>query len=288
MKIFFRCILLVSIVSCSTTPDDHWRPLLDKNLTQWETYLSYQHKVDYKGSIPVDDQGNAVVPVGIVKNNSQVFTMVEENGESILHVTGEVYGCLYTKQEFKNYHLKLQVKWGEQKHVPRTDKLKDSGLLYHSIGEPGVDYWRVWMLSQEFQIMEGHMGDYWNIASSAIDIRAYQHEGNMNSIASEQQSFLPFGTGAAQGFCLRSENHERSVGEWNTLELICFEDKSLHIVNGHVVMVLKNSRYIKDGKTSALTQGKIQLQSEAAEVYFKDIQIRPLTELPPSYSTLFH
>ena len=136
--------------------------------------------------------------------------------------------------------------------------------------------------------MEGHMGDYWNIANSAIDIRAYVSEGKMNSIANAKQSFLPFGEGSKDGFCMRSENFENPIGEWTTLELICFEGKSLHIVNGHVVMVLKNSRYVDAGGNSIpLQKGKIQLQSEAAEVFYKDIQIKALKALPAEYSSLF-
>lgn len=288
MKISATGIFVLGfVISCTPAKDEGWQNLLDRDLSQWETYLSYQHKNDYNGNAPVDDQGVIINPVGIVPNNTQVFTMTEENNEPVLKISGETYGCIYTKQEFENYHLKLQVKWGEQKHTPRVDKLKDSGILYHSQGKPGVDYWRAWMLSQEFQIMEGHMGDYWNIASSAIDIRAYQHEGMMNSIASHTQPFRAFGTGAEQGFCLRSENYESPANEWTTLELICFEDKSLHIVNGHIVMVLKNSHYVKDGNSFPLTKGKIQLQSEAAEVYFKNVQIKPLTELPATYTVFF-
>lgn len=195
---------------------------------------------------------------------------------------------MYTKQEFENYDLKLKVKWGEKKWAPRTDKLNDSGLLYHSIGECGVDYWRAWMLSHEFQIMEGHMGDYWNIAGSAIDVRALMPEGKMCAVASDRQPFLAIGTGTGlDGFCLRSEDHESPRGEWTELELICFQDKSLHIVNGHVVMILRNSRYRENGKTLPLTRGKIQLQSEATEVFYKDMKIRSINALPGEYSSYF-
>jgi hypothetical protein len=58
---------------------------------------------------------------------------------------------------------------------------------------------------------------------------------------------------------------------------------SLHIVNGHVVMVLENSRYVQNGEKIPLIKGKIQLQSEAAEVFFKDIEIRNLKSLPAKY-----
>jgi hypothetical protein len=164
----------------------------------------------------------------------------------------------------------------------------DSGILYDSQGECGVDYWRSWMLGQEFQVMEGHMGDYWNIASSAIDIRAFIPEGEMNTVASTKQNFLPLGSGSKYpGFCLRSADYESPVGDWTELELICFGDKSLHIVNGHVVMVLRNSHYMKDGISVPLEKGRIQLQSEAAEVYYKDILIRNITSLPDEYASYF-
>jgi len=67
-----------------------------------------------------------------------------------------------------------------------------------------------------------------------------------------------------------------------------FEGKSLHIVNGNVVMILKNSRYTTpDGQEKPLIQGKIQIQSEAAEVFYKDIRIQGLNEMPKIYKKLF-
>lgn len=181
--------------------------------------------------------------------------------------------------------MKMKVKWGSKKWEPRLDKLLDSGILYHSQGEFGDGYWRTWMPSQEFQVMEGHMGDYWNFSTTGIDIRAFIPEGSMNSVASEKQPFLPVGAGSdLPGFCLRSADYENPAGEWTELELICFDDKSLHIVNGKVVMILKNSRSVKDGKSVPLTRGKIQLQSEAAEVYYKEIMIRNIDAIPEKYA----
>ncbi|WP_211236749.1 family 16 glycoside hydrolase [Sporocytophaga myxococcoides] len=70
------------------------------------------------------------------------------------------------------------------------------------------------------------------------------------------------------------------------MELITFGDKSLQIVNGKVVMALSNSSYM-DGILKPLTKGRIQLQSEAAEVFFKDIKIKPITKLPSEYADYF-
>lgn len=281
-------IALLFTLSSFTPSNEKWVNLLDKNLSQWEVYQSFKFTTSFNGQQPKDEKGNFIEPIGYNKNISNVFAVDEVNGEPILHITGEIYGCVFTRQEFENYHMTLKVKWGDKKWEPRTEKLKDSGLLYHSIGECGVDYWRSWMLSQEFQIMEGHIGDHWGIANSAIDVRAFIPEGKMNTVASVKQAFLPIGPGTGlDGFCLRSADYESPIGEWTTLELICFGDKSIRIVNGHVVMVLQNSRYVKDGKSIPLTKGKIQLQSEAAEVYFKDIRIKSIEKLPEGYSKLF-
>lgn len=280
--------LLAAAALASSAVAAEWTPLLDPDLSQWERYLSYQHKLGYDGTQPVDANGKPVEPIGYNKETPVVFSTVQLDGKLALHVSGEYYGCVFTKQEFGNYRFRLKVKWGQKKWQPRLEKLRDSGIVYHSSGPSGVDYWRAWMLGQEFQIMEGHIGDYWNIANSAIDIRAFLPESSMNSVASETQPFLQFGSPpSVAGFCLRSENHESKPGEWTEVELICFEGKSLHLVNGHVVMVLRNSRMMKDGVAVPMTKGRIQLQSEAAEVYYSDIEIQPITALPKEYEHLF-
>lgn len=285
--LFVFLLMLGLLPSCKKESRSDWELLLDPELTQWRTYLGFRHQDDYNGNVPVDSLGVPKIPVGYDKDPAHVFTTYQENGETILRVSGEIYGCIFTRESFDNYHLSLDVKWGEDKHVPRLKKLKDSGLVYHSIGEAGVDYWRSWMLGQEFQIMEGHMGDYWNVGTAAIDIRAFISEGQMNSVANERQPFIPFGTREPDGFCLRSENYETENG-WTRIELICHEGRSLHIVNGNVVMVLRNSRYVEDGKVIPLTKGAIQLQSEAAEVFFKDVKIRKINSIPQEYTHLFN
>ncbi|MHA4739004.1 3-keto-disaccharide hydrolase [Dyadobacter sp. MSC1_007] len=289
MKRTFYLIMAVSSIYIlfSMRTANEWVPLLDKDLSQWENYLSYDHKPGYNGNIPKDNAGNPIAPIGYNKDDNKVFSVLNESGAPVLRVSGETYGCLFTRKSYKNYHLKLQVKWGDKKHDPRKDKLRDSGILYHSNGEAGAEYWRSWMLSQEFQIMEGHMGDFWCQANSAIDIRSFQSEGVMNRVADHKQPFGTFKTGADY-YCMRSANHESPAGEWTSLELICYEGKSLHIVNGHVVMVLNNSRYITaDGKEVPMISGKIQLQSEAAEVFYRDILIRELAAMPKEYADLF-
>ena len=288
-------LTLTFCFSCSNKPkqiqadDSEWSHLIDENLSEWDTYLSFKHQIGYDGSPPLDDSGNEIEPIGLNNPNYNVFTTISENDEVIIKVSGEYYGCLASKKEYGNYHFQLQYKWGNKKWIPRLNLLKDSGILYHSIGSFGAEHWRSWMMSQEFQIMEAHTGDFWSQATSAIDIRAYASESGLNPMANESQDFLSFGEkGEAGKYCLRSNNYEKKLDEWNTLDLICFNGKSLHIVNGEVVMVLKDSRYINgNGEVVPLTKGKIQLQSEAAELYFKGIKIKPIESLSPEYLAFF-
>ena len=286
LKTAIACILLNCLVSC--TAKDEWTSLMDKDLSQWEMYLSYEHKPDYNGSQPLDEAGNPVQPIGYNKNVKNVFSVAEQDGVPVLRISGEIYGCVYTKQSFENYHLRMKVKFGTKKWVPRLNEPMDSGLLYHSHGECGVDYWRSWMESHEFQVMEGGFGDYWRIADTGANIK--MRDPNANN---EKANYDPKGIetymgvdGKRSGFVQFSEDHE-IAGDWNTIELICFGDKSIHLVNGHVVMALSGSVYKEGNELKPLTKGRIQLQSEAAEVFYKEIQIKKIEALPLEYISLF-
>lgn len=281
-------VLVSSFFVLLKTEGEEWHPLLDEKLSKWETYLSYQHEAGYKGEGVIDKKGLPISPIGYRKNVNNVFSISKEGNQTVLRISGEIYGCIFTKKEYKNYHLKIKVKWGNQKWVPRLNDPMDSGILYHSQGECGVDYWRSWMLSQEFQIMENSMGDYWSIASSQIDIRASLLTDRNHYRFDSTARLKSFGLESKNGnFCQSAMHFEQPNGEWNDLELICFEDKSLHIVNGRVAMALENTRYLKNGIPLPLKSGKIQLQSEAAEVFFKEIYIRPISEIPEAYKLYF-
>lgn len=296
-KIVTILIVFLSVSCSQMKPKDksdetesfNWHELIDADLSNWDKYLSYQHQVGYNGSQPLDENGEPIPPIGLNKPGYNVFTTQTIGDETIIRVSGEYYGCLVTKEEYENYHFQLKFKWGEEKWAFRKNLLMDSGILYHSVGDHGAEFWRSWMVSQEFQIMEGHTGDYWCQLTSEIDIRAYKPEGNLNPMAHESQDYLPISMyGQYKNYCLRSSNFEKPHGEWNTLDLYCFEGKSLHVVNGEVVMILKNSRNaLKNGETVPLTKGKIQLQSEAAELFFKDIKIREIESLSPEQEVLF-
>ena len=60
------------------------------------------------------------------------------------------------------------------------------------------------------------------------------------------------------------------------MEVVAKGDTVEHIVNGRTVLRAKNLRQQVDGKPVPLTKGRIQLQSEGAEVFYRNIEIKPL------------
>jgi len=52
-------------------------------------------------------------------------------------------------------------------------------------------------------------------------------------------------------------------------------------------MILEKSvRYTSEDVAMPLTKGKIQIQSEGAEVYYKDIKVSSVNALPKEFSNL--
>ena len=73
---------------------------------------------------------------------------------------------------------------------------------------------------------------------------------------------------------------ESVFGNWNTAEVVFWGGNCIHILNGRVNLVAFNPRYREGDQWIPLTQGKIQLQSEGGEVFYRKAEARPLHELP--------
>jgi hypothetical protein len=178
------------------------------------------------------------------KNNDpdKVFT-IEDGG--IIHVQSHQFGYLSTEKEYENYKLSVEFKWGEKKYPPRENAKRDSGVLYHCVGQD-----KVWMKSLECQIQEGDCGDMWLTGG----------EGGAPSLTVKDKKY----TG---GRVEKFENGEKPNGEWNKVEIVCKGDTIQHFINGKLAM---------EGKEASLTKGRINLQSEGAEIYFRNVMLEPL------------
>jgi len=159
--------LLNPINDCSTDITPVWTDLLAEDFTCWEKFLGVPHSTTgLPGASPNVTNGSGT-PLGLNNDPTNVFSVINVNGEKQLYITGQVYGGLTTKREYSNYHLSMQFKWGTQKWEPRLNKLRDSGILYHCKGPHGA-FWDVWKSSLEMQVQEGDCGDYYRLSNGLL------------------------------------------------------------------------------------------------------------------------
>jgi hypothetical protein len=201
--------------------------------------------------------------------------------DGMVYVSGEEFGGLTTKEEFGDYHLVVEWKWGERTFGSRKSKARDSGILLHCVGPDGAAGGN-WMESQECQIIEGGCGDFIMVGGRqkpslscetrvGPDGQLYFAKGG-KPVTHDSGRFNWWGRDPSWqdvvGF-RGNRDVEKPTGQWNRMEVICDGDSITNIVNGYVVNI---------GTKSSLTRGKIIFQSEGAEIVFRKIEIRPLVK----------
>jgi hypothetical protein len=234
-------------------PDVHalagWEPLFNgHNLDGWYTYLP--------------SEGKNRDPEGVFK--------VTDGTLHILDVADRGhrdFGYLATEKSYRDYHLRLEYRWGDKRFAPRANAKRDSGVIYHFDGSD-----KVWPRGVEYQIQEGDTGDFWLIGGTTLST-------TVASVRSDEPRYQQFGTPytSRRGNFVRivkDGTHESRHG-WNTVDIIVRDDTAVHMINGRV-----NNRAYSLHRPSggALTSGKILLQAEGAEIFYRNIVIRPLDD----------
>ena len=271
-------ILVVPIAVSSFTASvdrEGWKYLFNgKDLHGWDTWIGP----------PLDDAGKKLseTPVGLNNDPNHVFTIVKDQGENVIRISGENWGGISTKKEYQDFHLQLLFKWGSLTWGQKKNKKRDSGLLYFAVGPHGADY-GAWMRSQEFQIQGGDCGDYWGVAGAIEDVPAIKKSDSEYIYNPAGQIYNFSATSKTGRHCIKRGDAEKPSGEWNVLDLYCHGDTSVHVINGKVMMVLYHSQQSDNGKISPLNRGKLQIQSEGAEVFYKQIRIRSVNAIPAEF-----
>lgn len=269
-----------SLTGCTDKEADNWTYLYNgTGMDAWQTYLTAHWTYFESHNVVIgDDVIDKSLHLGWDNDPYGVFTEIEEAGEKMIRISGEVYGAIVSKEEYENYHLRLIFKWGTKKWFPRLEETMDSGILYHSVGPVGIGH-NSWMRSNEFQIEEGHCGDFYTVAGIVNTAKVIPDTTSRFYIYDDAGEEVTFG--GNNWLCKGNSNNENPKGEWNTLDLYTYGGESVHVVNGKRVLALLDSRQkTEEGIEAPVTSGKIQIQSEAGELFVKYIGIRTITELP--------
>lgn len=265
--------------AAQSTRDEGWEPLFNgRDLAGWDTFLGRPHPTTDVAGLARAADGTYTDVVGVNRDPRGVFSVVREDDAPAIRISGEIYGALITRAEYENYHLRFQFKWGSRIWPPRPHLPRDTGCCYHSVGPHGASY-GFWMRSFEFQIQEGDVGDFYSLAGVIVDVTATPTDATNPKSDLRYTPEAPTVVGTTRRV-IKAAQVERPRGEWNTLDLYCLGQTSIHVVNGQRQVVLTGLRHRVDGQEVPLTRGRIQLQSEAAEVFFRDLSIRPIRALP--------
>lgn len=253
------------IFSQDQIKDQSWHKLFNgKDLSGWNSFVATKEKEP---------------PYLINQDPAKVFQVIDgtihfykdQCPDSIVPE-----GILYTTNEYSNYRLRLEFKWGGKKYAQRINRKPNSGLMFH-VQEPSG----FWPTSIECQISEGSVGDIYaqNFAWFSTTIDSFVVDSfSGKSFPRFSENGTPFDYGGKQT-SMRLMNLRRldNTEGWNKVEIIVKEDAATFIVNGQVSAKLWNIRFIPpDGpeNTKMLTKGGIALQAEATEIIFRNIEIK--------------
>jgi hypothetical protein len=166
--------------------------------------------------------------------------------DGVLVCKGEPLGYLHTKQDFKNYRLTLDWRW-----APGKDP-GNSGVLLRAAGDP-IGFMPKCV---EAQLKSGSAGDIWAFRGFQLA----ESNDRWKEVKANPALGDFFGIGVMK-------NVEKEPGEWNTYQIVFKEDKLVLKINGEVV---------NRAKGCDVVAGKIGLQSEGAEIHFRNVKITPL------------
>jgi len=260
---------LALVVASSAVADEKkggWTSLFNgRDLTGWETWLA---------------------PHGLNVDPTHVFTVVQVDGKPAIRISGEMFGALTGQEEYGDFHLRLEFKWGEKKWPPRENVVRDSGILYYAVGEHGASPNKAWMRSLECQVQEHDVGDYWGVAGALVDVAGERRipDGGKDPVVYFKKGAPALTVEGPTPRAIKAFDNEHPTGAWNTVEVLCLRGTCVHAVNGKVNLVLTSPRQpAPAGGNEPLTKGRLQLQTEGAEVFYRNIQIRPIKEFPKPY-----
>jgi hypothetical protein len=220
-------------------PDATWQPLFNGvDFSGWDRYLG--------------KPSDAEPALGLDNDPRGVFSIVSLDGEPAIRISGEVWGALISQQELGDFSLRAEYRWGARSWPPLN--FLDSGIMYLSSGPLGAVNAGgealsdpigsgAFMVSMEYQLAPKDIGGIYNLGPIA-----YQRSSQ---------------TAVAE-----------PAGEWNQIEIRVRSGTAQHLLNGQ--LVASGSAFLlnwPDRAAAVLDRGKLQLQSEGGEIYFRHIEL---------------
>lgn len=205
-------------------------------------------------------------------NNDPQHYFQAQNG--MLHIMGmpntgqsTTSGYLATTTSYANYRLRFEYKWGTNRFAPAATAPRDSGVL---IDVQGAD--RVWPQSLEVNIKENNTGEVWMLPNAPLT--SISANSTVASTSTMPKVYQAGGVAyhATTGRVFRGTAAKERLTDWNTVDVIVEGSDAVIMLNGTVVNRVTG---MKTPSGAALTSGKIAFQASSAEVWYRNIKIKP-------------
>ncbi len=211
------------------------------DFTNWDRYLG--------------KPSAAEEPLGLNNDPRGVYSVVQKDGEPALRISGEVWGSLISQAELCNFDLRVEYQWGTAVWPPLSSM--DSGIMFLSTGPLGAVNAGgnalsdpigsgAFMVSMEYQVAPGDVGSLYNLGPI--------------------------------GFATASHTPGSELANaWNRVEIMHQNGTATSWLNGQQVSQVTGFQVDWPGVPEAdLRCGKLQLQSEGAEIFFRRVVIQEL------------
>jgi hypothetical protein len=217
---------------------------------------------------------------GVRREPDDVFRV--EDG--LIHVSGVGSGYVATENEYRDYQLTVEYKWGRRDDG--SGDVRNAGVLVHGTGADGGHSSGVWMPSLEVQLAQGCEGDLIVIRGKtddgqpvkvdmASEVRVaedgktrWQAGGQKVRYSGKQFWWSRHEPFFEEKLDTRGKQDVASpVGQWTRVDVLC---------RGNRVTVKINGVTVNEALEVEPAYGKILLQNEGSEIYYRNWQLTPL------------
>ncbi len=211
------------------------------------------------------------------------------NGE--IHISGDGLGYLGTTNTFRDYVLALEFRWGARntRWGDRIGRARDSGIFLHATGPDGnsADGRGAFMAAIECNVFQGASGDFLLIrgtnSSGELIAPRVSFRGSDQRDSDGFRWFNPAGPRQTlerwgrvnwrhkasdwqDELNFRGTNDVERPG-WNELEITC---------DGARISIRLNGLLVNEVFDVSPNAGRILLQCEGSEIFFRRFELRPL------------
>ena len=218
----------------------------------------------FEGWQPIIRRGSADEAMNVFEITNKIIHVYANHpdGYQLNEKKNDTHGVLFTKKSYSRYSLKLEYKWGSKKINNFGAWQYDAGLFYH------VTEAKIWPRGLEYQIRYNHLknrnhtGDLWNLSGGPVTV--YSDDKNTFKPWAQGGTVTPLARG--EFFALQNVQFNALNNKWNTVEIIVMGSRyAIHKLNGQIVNILTDLPH---------SSGKIGLQAETAEIYYRNIRIK--------------